>query len=851
MTPGNPDTRDTGLNPLSEFRAGLARLAFGTSAAQRRHQGSTEVTDEIAEANAFVPPEMLELDLDDPGQRTFGDFELLERLGEGGMGVVYRARQHSLDREVAVKLLSAGPWASEAFIAGFKHEAQSAARLQHPNIVAVYAIGEQEGLIYYAMELIRGETMDHFLDRRQMLPPREAATLIRTAAEAVDYAHRLGVLHLDLKPGNVLLDRMGTPKIADFGLARRLDAALSLRNETVAGTPSYMAPEQAVPNHGVLTPATDVWGLGAMLYECLTGTPPFLADTPEETLRLLCEARVRKPSRNVVVPRDMEAICLKCLSRMPRQRYISARELADDLGRYLEGRMVNARPLHSWQRVGHWALREPRLAFALGGIVMALLTGITATSLEWARAERSAASMREVNRFLNEDILTAADPYRIGLDQHGVVALLVRAESHLDSSFIEEDEARAQIGLSIGRAYFGHGLWSRARSRLERTYASASKSLGPDHPITLDIAEYLAQTCIYDARYARAEAIYRELIPARTRTDGATARKTLRTRGGHALLLYETDQFENATREYEALRKDALAHAPEQVPEIEWTLSELYTETNRWDEAMALIRKVLKRSAEQLGKEHPQYLWETMSLGDMYMMRGQWDEAEAVFNVMHDGLASTIGYGHPKTLTAIHYLGLIRLERGHPAEAMPLLQYAMDGRMRVHGEDHKYTHYSMNRVGQALIALGRTDEAIALLEKTLASVDRTGRRRQAYVILILDNLGQAYLQRGEPARAETYLAEALATARETLPENNVRRGMIERTMGQLRAQQGRIDDARQHYARAERIFVEGWGEEHPWVQGIRRQVAALPRRGSIAAARPQSEAPRDEQHTHY
>lgn len=830
MNRDEANTHGDRLSSSPGLHLSLARLAFGVSTP---HRGPEDIT-EVVPPHSFVPPESLQLDLDDPEQVCFGDFELLERLGEGGMGVVYRARQRSLDREVALKLLSAGPWASEEFVAGFKREAQNAARLQHPNIVAVYAIGEQEGLIYYAMELVRGETLDHYLDRRQELPPRDAAALIRTIAEAVDYAHRLGVLHLDLKPGNVLLDAAGTPKVVDFGLARQLGTALSLENESVSGTPSYMAPEQVL-HRGVLSPVTDVWGLGAMLYECLTGAPPFAADTVEETLRLVREGRVRKPSRGVDVPKDLEAVCLKCLARLPMRRYTSARALADDLGRYLEGRTVNARELNFWQRLGHWARREPRLAFASSGVALALLVGITATSLQWQRAERSATSIREVNRFISEDILSAADPYRLSTDHRDVDVMLARSEAWLDRSFQGQDEARAQIGMSIGRAYFARGLWGKSRLRLERSYAEARQSLGPHHPLTLDIAEHLANTCIHDGKYARAEAIYRDLIPERNRTSGPTSPQALSARHGHALLMYETDRFEQATAEYEALRTDARIHAPEQLSEIEWMLSELYTEVNRWDEALVLVRSVLERSRERLGANHPQYLWENVSLGDMYMMRGQWDEAESVFNLMHDGLADSVGYSHPKTLTACHYLGLVRLERGQPEQALPLLQRALTGRMRMHGPDHKWTHYTMNRVAQTLTALGRSQEAIALLETALASAQRVN-GRQVYLILLLDNLAQAHIRRGELDRAERYLREGMDIARQSLPANNVRRGMIERTMGQLRARQSRIDEARAHYAIAERIFTEGWGERHPWVQDVRKQVAALQR----ASARPRA-----------
>lgn len=385
MTPPSPrgTAPGTGLAPW-QLDPGLVRLAFG-SVPGPAATSATQVTSHLA----FLPPESLELDLSEPGQRELGDYELLEVIGEGGMGVVYRARQHSLDREVALKLLSAGPWASEEFIAGFRREAQNAALLQHPNIVAVHAMGEQDGLVFYAMELVRGQSLAQRLCDGPM-PARDAALLMRTVAEAVDYAHRLGVLHLDLKPGNILLERDGTAKVTDFGLARRLGQALSLDNEQISGTPSYMAPEQARVRSSKLTPATDVWGLGAVLYELLGGLPPFVADSPQETLRQVLEGSVRGFGRRAAVPRDLEAICLHCLEKEPASRYATARDLADDLGRFIEGRSVAVRPLGGLQRIARWARREPRFATAAGIAVLAVLAGLTATTQQWRRADRNA-----------------------------------------------------------------------------------------------------------------------------------------------------------------------------------------------------------------------------------------------------------------------------------------------------------------------------------------------------------------------------------------------------------------------------------------------------------------------------
>jgi WD40 repeat protein len=371
-------------------RGQLAGLGFGGSAPYAASQLSA------VRHLAFLPAEALELDLDDPAQRQFGAYELREKLGQGGMGVVYRAYQPALDREVAIKLLAAGPWASAEFIARFQREAQHAARLNHPNIVPIHEIGTHEELHFFSMALVRGQTLARRIADEGPLPAQIAAGMLLTIAEALDYAHRLGVLHLDLKPGNVLLDERHIPMVADFGLARRLDQSLALDSDEVSGTPSYMAPEQATLKSHKLSPATDIYGLGAILYEMLSGRPPFLGSTPQETLkRVVAEQPEPLRTRKHDVPPDLEAVCLHCLAKHPKDRYRSARELAGDLRRFIEGRPVSVRPLNGWQLAQRWAKREPRVAGAVAFAAFALIAGLVATTAQWRRAESAAQSARE------------------------------------------------------------------------------------------------------------------------------------------------------------------------------------------------------------------------------------------------------------------------------------------------------------------------------------------------------------------------------------------------------------------------------------------------------------------------
>ncbi|HEY7873436.1 MAG TPA: serine/threonine-protein kinase, partial [Rudaea sp.] len=373
------------INPLRSSRRGdaaIADLAFGSRA------GTGSSPDGSL---SLLTEEALVLDLTDPQQRQLGDYELLELIGEGGMGVVYRARQRSLDREVAVKLLAAGPWASREFVQRFVDEAQNAARMQHPNIVTIYEVGSAEELHFFSMRLIRGESLAAVVKREGKLAPQRAAALLRTIAEAVDYAHRLGVLHLDLKPANVLLDENQVPHVADFGLARRLEPGLAADNHEVSGTPSYMAPEQATAGAQRITPATDIWGLGAILYELITGEPPFLAESPQATLKLVVAGSLRSPRRYVPkLPHDLDAIIVKCMAYDGAQRYASAGALAEDLTRFQNGYMVKARPLNTFQRSARWAQREPKIVATALLALLALLIGLATTTAQWRRANANA-----------------------------------------------------------------------------------------------------------------------------------------------------------------------------------------------------------------------------------------------------------------------------------------------------------------------------------------------------------------------------------------------------------------------------------------------------------------------------
>ena len=342
--------------------------------------------------------------------RYFGDYELLEEIARGGMGVVYKARQVNLKRIVALKMILSGQLAGEEAVARFYAEAEAAAKLDHPNIVPIFEIGQHNGQHYFSMAFVEGESLARKLVAGP-LPPRDAAQLMKKVADAITYSHIEGVVHRDLKPANVLVDKDGEPRVTDFGLAKRIStqsisgntqesAANLTTTGQILGTPSYMPPEQASGKTDDVGPLADVYSLGALLYCLVTGRPPFQAASPIDTLLQVLEREPVPPRQlNPEVPRDLETICLKCLEKDCGRRYQSAREFADELQRFLEGRPIAARPASKVERTWRWCRRNPVVAatsaFAVAGLLMSVALGIVFAIHQSRAAEHNRLMLAE------------------------------------------------------------------------------------------------------------------------------------------------------------------------------------------------------------------------------------------------------------------------------------------------------------------------------------------------------------------------------------------------------------------------------------------------------------------------
>ena len=404
-------------------------------------------------------------DLISPTVRYFGDYELFEEIARGGMGVVFRARQVSLNRNVALKMVLSGQLATAQDVKRFYIEAEAAASLDHPNIVPIYEVGAYEGRHYFSMKLVEGGSLADRLkesnsreDHLAESPPGivRSAHLLCTVARAVHYAHQRGILHRDLKPANILLDNDDQPHITDFGLAKRVDQDSGLtRTEAVMGTPAYMAPEQALGKTKEISTASDIYSLGAILYQLLSGRPVFEGGTLLETLGQVAEANPIPPSKiNRGVPQDLETICLKCLEKVPERRYGSARELAEEIERFLNCEPIHARPAGGLRRTWAWTQRNPWVFAGVLGLMLMVLGGVA-----YGLWEKSRFLSWRLTMGLNAKIPMGESPAPFFFTVFPGLCFLLYMAGRV---FRRLYKLRAESGLSIGNgqlaAHAGFGL---------------------------------------------------------------------------------------------------------------------------------------------------------------------------------------------------------------------------------------------------------------------------------------------------------------------------------------------------------------------------------------------------------
>jgi len=429
-----------------------------------------------------IPPAAARTSAEDPDQggttkpgvgtrvKYFGDYELLKEIARGGMGVVYKARQTKLNRIVALKMILAGQLASPEAVQRFYIEAEAAASLEHPGIVPIYEVGQHEDQHFFSMGFIEGTSLDARVKEGPMLP-REAAAITQQISEAIAYAHAQGVIHRDLKPANILIDASGDPKVTDFGLAKKTDADSGLTGTgQILGTPGYMPPEQASGETDTIGPAADIYSLGAILYALLTGRPPFQSANVMDTLVAVLEQEPVAPRQlNPALDVDLETICLKCLEKDATRRYGTADELVSELGRYLNGEPIHARPIGKLERGWRWCKRKPALA-GLSGLAMVLLLtlGIGGPLLAMQQAA------------LTEQAVTAqndAERQRQKADRERQAAVSAEKKAEVERRKAEDERRKAVASREKTEATLARSNYFLAQARWDNNRAADAREL--------------------------------------------------------------------------------------------------------------------------------------------------------------------------------------------------------------------------------------------------------------------------------------------------------------------------------------------------------------------------------------
>jgi tetratricopeptide (TPR) repeat protein/tRNA A-37 threonylcarbamoyl transferase component Bud32 len=692
-----------------------------------------------------------------------GAYCVLGEVGRGGMAVVYKARQDNPERIVALKVLLTGSHSGSERRARFRSEADTIARLRHAHIVQVFEAGEQDGLPFLALEFCEGGSLAQRLGGVPQAP-EAAAALVVHLAEALEHAHQAGIIHRDLKPVNILLTADGQPKVSDFGLARTEGPSLTATG-AVLGTPSYMAPEQASASRTV-GPAADIYALGAILYELLTGRPPFQGATALETLEQVRGQEPVPPRRlQPKVPRDLETVCLKCLEKEPAKRYATAGALADDLKRFGEGRPVRARPVGALGRSWRWARRNPLWASTLAGVatlLLAVAVGMswmtwqlnaaleasesarlraesaeiaTGQALSVSEGERQKAAAAEAdtkafNDFLANHVLAASRPEGLqdGIGVNVTMAeALDKADAQLDRVFAGRPRAEAAARHSIGVTWRDLGRDADAIRHLRRAVDLRVEFFGPDVHETLDAMNSLAMAYLSAGQFDRGLTLLEDVVTRREQTLGPEHANTLlaisRLGGGYSVA----------------------GHPERGVP---------------------LLEQALDKQTRTLGSDHAETLTTLATLAAALRLAGHADRAVPLFEQVLAKYKKDLGPAHPLTLQAMNSLARAHQDLGRTDLALPLAEEALARGKEKFGPDHPDTLILMSNLADSYQTAGQVDRAIKLYEPALVKCKEKLGPDHRYTLTVMDNLGTAYQDAGQLDRALPLFQEALARCKD-------------------------------------------------------------------------------------
>ena len=723
-----------------------------------------------------------------PAGASIGPYRVLREIGRGGMGVVYEAEQQRPRRSVALKVILGARHVDADTVRMFQRESASLARLKHPGIAAIHESGSTEdGLHYFAMELVQGRTLSRVLDEAGAPASRPALrlrlALFRKICAAVAYAHQRGVIHRDLKPSNILVVDADAPeiKVLDFGLARITDPDGAGESAFTAlgriqGTLPYMSPEQVRGRRDEVDVRTDVYALGVILYRMLSGRLPFeleQADLPQAA-RIVSEQEprpVRAAGAGVKLEHDLTVIVHKAIDKDPARRYASVAALEDDVARYLGGQPILARgpsPAYQLRKL----VARHKAAFGVAGVVALLLVAFAVASAMQARriaaerdrANREAVTAREVSDFMT-DLFKVSDPSAARGNSITAREILDQGVARIEQELAGQPEVRSRLMMTMGTVYSSLGLYDRAAPLLEQTVETRRGLLGAEHPDTLAAMHALASTYELTGRSAEAEALYDRVIEARRRLLGEEHPDVLLSLSSLARVYRPQGRYPEAEeldrRLLETRRRLLGEDHADTITSMFALAADLYLE-RRYAEAEALFRPALERARVVLGEDHPTTVANTGYLAVTLSALDRHDEAEQLLRGALERLRGILGDEHPYTLEMQSQVAVVLDGEGRYADAERIWRETLEKRRRVLGPDHQMTLSNMNNLANMLFVQGRYAEAEPLLRETLERQRRLLGEDHPHTVNTLYNLACLSALAGDRRAALGWLDQAVA-----------------------------------------------------------------------------------------
>ena len=732
-----------------------------------------------------------------------GTYRILDVLGRGGMGIVYRAEQASPRRDVALKVIGRG-FVSERLLRRFELEAQTLGRLKHVGIAQIYEAGVNQTALgpqpFFAMELVEGESLDDYSSKQTLDTNAKLELLIRIC-DAVQYAHQQGVIHRDLKPGNILVTSDGQPKILDFGVARATDA--DVRTTTMQtdvgqliGTLPYMSPEQASGEPDEIDTRSDVYALGVIAYELLSGRVPHDLQGIA-SLEAARRIREQEPSRLSSIDRtfrgDVETIVQTALEKDKSRRYQSANALADDVKRYLYYEPIAARPPSTWYNLKKFARRNKVVVSGVALLIIVLAAGAFTSTWFWIRAtrqEREARTQAEiataVSEFLTKRVLAGARPDRIPdktVRDAIVRTMLDPAAASVAHDFKDKPLTEVAVRNSLALSYHAVGRTDLSVPHAQAAVALCRRVLGDDHPGTLTAMDCAGALLQAQGKLDQAEPLLRESLERSRRILGDDHPATL-------------NSINN--------------------------LGSLFQVQGKLDQAEPLLREVMERSRRVRGDDHPHTLTAVNNTGHLLHTQGKRDQAEPLYREALSRRRRVLGDDHPDTLSSIGNMGNLLLEQRKPDQAEPLLREALARRRRVLGDDHPDTLIALNSVAGLVQAQGQLDQAEPLRREALERSRRMPGEDHPLTLRLMNNLGNLLQAQRKFDQAEPLLRESLERSRRVLGDDHPDTLISLNNLGHLLSAQGKHAEAEEFYREAatRAMASASLGPGHPYTAGF-------------------------------